>query len=136
MAVKKRFPYRAAVVACNGSCPARAANECRYGCAGCGNCVSVCRFGAVFMNENGTAQVDEEKCIACGMCVRACPQEVIHRHECANYIVVRCSNRDEGKAAGKVCEVSCIGCGICEKNCTAEAIKVIGHCAVPAVFCF
>ncbi len=82
------------------------------------------------MNENGTAQVDEEKCIACGMCVRACPKGVLHIHECANYIVVKCSNKDKGKDAKEVCAASCIGCGICEKNCTAEAVKVVENCAV------
>lgn len=130
MAVKKKFPYRAAVVACNGSCPARADFPCRYGCAGCGNCVSVCKFGAIFLNENGVAQVDEEKCAACGRCVKICPQEIIHIHECANYIVVKCSNKQKGKEAGSVCESSCIGCGICEKICTAEAIHVKENCAV------
>ena len=40
-------------------------------------------------------QVDEAKCVACGKCVRECPKQVIHIHECANYIVVRCSNRAE-----------------------------------------
>ena len=46
------------------------------------------------------------------------------------YIVVRCSNRQNGKEARQVCSVSCIGCGICEKTCTAGAIKVTEHCAV------
>lgn len=130
MAVKKKFPYRSAIVACNGSCPARAGYPCRYGCVGCGNCVSVCKFGAITLNENGVAEVDEEKCIACGMCMRVCPQEIIHIHECANSIVVKCSNQDPGREAKSVCAASCIGCGICERTCTAEAIHVIDHCAV------
>ena len=52
MAIKKRFPYRAALVACNG------------GCIGCGACIEKCKFGAISMNEYGVAEVDEEKCIA------------------------------------------------------------------------
>ena len=67
---------------------------------------------------------------ACGKCVRECPKQVIHIHECANYIVVRCSNRQNGKEARQVCSVSCIGCGICEKTCTAGAVKVTDNCAV------
>ncbi len=62
------------------------------------------------------------KCIACGACVRECPRELIRIHECANPIVVKCSNKDLGKNARKYCEVSCIGCGICEKVCPAGAI--------------
>lgn len=130
MAVKKKFPLRAAVVSCNGVCAASAETRCRYGCVGCGSCTAVCRFGAISLNAYGVAEVDEEKCIACGMCVRACPQEVIRIHECANYIVVKCANEDKGKEAREVCPVSCIGCGLCERTCTAEAVRVVNNRAV------
>ena len=66
MAIKKKFPYRAALVACNGSCHANQETKCQYGCIGCGKCVENCKFDAIFLNENGVAQVIEEKCIACG----------------------------------------------------------------------
>ena len=59
-----------------------------------------------------------------------CPQNLIKIHECANYIVVKCSNKEKGAVARKQCEVSCIGCGICEKTCTAGAIHVEDNCAV------
>lgn len=131
MAIKKKFPYKAALVACNGGCRANTEDpKCTYGCIACGACIDVCKFGAIFMNDNGVAEVDEEKCIACGMCVRKCPQNIIHIHDCANYIVVKCSNHDKGADARKECEVSCIGCGICERTCTASAIKVKDNCAV------
>ena len=110
MAVKKKFPYRAAVVACNGGC--RSAE-------GEAGCADGCKFGAISINEYGVAEVDEEKCIGCGACAKVCPQKVIHVHECANYIVVKCSNKKKGAEAKKQCNVSCIGCGICEKTCTA-----------------
>ena len=102
MAKKKKFPYRAAVVACNGGCrTTEGENACRDGCIGCGTCVEKCKVNAVFINEYGVAQVDEEKCIACGTCARACPQKVIHIPECANYIVIQCSNTQKGAAAKK-----------------------------------
>ena len=110
MAVKKRFPYKAAFVACNGGC--RATAECQYGCVGCELCVNVCKFEAIALNEYGVAEVDEDKCIACGKCVRECPRELIRIHECANPVVVKCSNKDPGKDARRMCQVSCIGCGI------------------------
>lgn len=115
MAVKKRFPYKAAFVACNGGC--RATAECQYGCVGCELCVNVCKFEAIALNEYGVAEVDEDKCIACGKCVRECPRELIRIHECANPIAVKCSNKDPGKDARRMCQVSCIGCGICQKVC-------------------
>ena len=95
MAVKKRFPYQAAFVACNGGC--RATADCQYGCVGCELCVNVCRFEAIALNDYGVAEVNEDKCIACGKCVRECPRELIRIHECANPIVVKCSNKDPGK---------------------------------------
>ena len=119
MAVKKKFPYRSALVACNGGCHVQEGQSCENGCIGCGICVSVCPFQAIVINENGVAQVDEAKCVACGKCVRECPKQVIHIHECANYIVVRCSNRQNGKEARQVCLASCIGCGICTSRCPA-----------------
>lgn len=130
MAVQKRFPYRAALVACNGTCKAGGEEACPYGCTGCGSCVSACRFGAVAVNGRGVAEVSEERCTGCGACVRVCPQKIIHIHECANYIVVKCSNRERGAKAREQCRVSCVGCGLCERRCTAGAIRVVENCAV------
>ena len=115
--MEKRF----ALVACNGGCR----NEsCSYGCVGCGVCVSVCLAEAIALTENGVAEVDETRCLGCGACADACPQGIIRLHEGANPMVVKCSNRDPGKAARAACEVSCIGCGICEKVCPSGAAKV------------
>lgn len=128
MAVKKRFPYRAALVACSGGC--RATAQCQYGCVACGICVGACRFDAIEINSLGVAEVNEEKCIACGACVRECPREVIHIHACANPIVVKCANHDLGKDARKYCSVSCIACGACARVCPAGAIEVTDNLAV------
>ena len=124
MAVKKKFPYRSAFVACNGGCHVTEGSSCSYGCIACGKCVESCKFGAIHLNEHGVAEVDEEKCIACGRCTRECPQHIIHLHDCANTIAVKCSNKDKGKDARGVCAVSCIGCGICVSVCPFQAIAI------------
>lgn len=129
MAVKKKFPYKAAVVACNGGCRGAEGKSCADGCIGCGQCVEACKFGAVSLNEYGVAEVNEELCIGCGKCAKVCPQQIIRVHDCANYIVVKCSNHAKGAEAKKACEVSCICCGICEKTCTANAVRVRNNCA-------
>ena len=121
MAVKKRFPYKAAFVACNGGC--RATAECQYGCVGCELCVNVCKFEAIALNEYGVAEVDESRCIGCGACYQACPQRVIHLRLEDNPIVVLCSNKDA--RCRDVCAVSCIGCGLCARECPASVIKVV-----------
>lgn len=120
----RKFPFKAAYVACNEHCRVNLEDPCRYGCVGCGQCVEACRFDAIHIGGAGVAKVDEAKCMACGKCVKVCPREVIHIHEIANMIVVTCSNREPGAVARKQCETSCIGCGICEKTCTAGSVTV------------
>lgn len=119
MIVKKN-----AFVACNGGCDNQ---SCSFGCISCGKCVSICRFGAIAINEKGIAEVDISKCIGCGACVRACPQRIISLHDKANHIRVRCSNTNPGSVARKECLYSCIACGLCERACPAGAIKVTSY---------
>lgn len=125
----KKFPYKAAYVACNKNCSVNLSDPCRYGCVGCGQCVEACKFDAIHINKAGVAEVDEAKCMACGKCVKVCPREVIHLHEIANCIAVTCSNHDAAADAKAKCSTSCIGCGLCEKTCTAGAIKVKNNLA-------
>ena len=51
---------------------------CAYGCLGYGDCVEACAFDAIHVNpQTGIAEVDAEKCTACGACVKACPKNII-----------------------------------------------------------
>jgi RnfABCDGE-type electron transport complex B subunit len=101
---------------------------CSYGCIGLGDCAAVCPYDAIRVC-NGVAIVDSDKCKACSMCVKTCPRGLISLVPYKNSAVVRCSNKDKGAAAMKVCAAACIGCKKCEKSCEAGAIKVTNFCA-------
>jgi NADPH-dependent glutamate synthase beta subunit-like oxidoreductase/ferredoxin len=48
------------------------------GCgAGCGLCARICSHFAVSRQGADCFQIDEEKCVACGMCFRRCPNQNI-----------------------------------------------------------
>lgn len=49
---------------------------CTAGCLGCTACTKQCESGAIAMNGN-VAQIDYEKCTACGKCAEKCPTKII-----------------------------------------------------------
>ncbi len=106
---------------------------CPYGCLGLGDCVAACEFGAMYMDEKtGLPVVIEEKCVACGACVRACPRGIIelrNKGKKSRRIFVSCINEEKGGPAKKNCSVACIGCGKCEKVCEFDAITIKNNLA-------
>lgn len=139
---------KVAVIRCNGTCSNRPKvntydgvtscaamsalyagdTACKYGCLGQGDCTVVCNFDAIHINpETGLAEVDEEKCTACGACVKACPKGVIeirNKGVKGRRVFVSCVNKDKGGVARKACSAACIGCGKCAKACPFDAIVV------------
>lgn len=144
---------RTAVVRCNGTCDHRpktnrfdgvatctiastlysGETDCAYGCLGFGDCVVACDFDAIHMNPvTGLPEVDDEKCVACGACVEACPKMLIElRKQMPKFrkIYVACRNKEKGAVAKKACEVACIGCSKCFKECAYDAITISNNLA-------
>ena len=100
--------------------------ECAQGCLG----VEACRLDAIHIGPHGAAVVDRNACVGCGLCVEACPQNLIRLVDADTVITPRCSNQDAGPVARNACDVSCIACRICEKNCPADAITMENNHAV------
>ena len=104
---------------------------CSEGCLGFGSCVNVCMFDAIHVVD-GVAIVDEEKCTACGACVKACPKAIIELRNKGRRnmrVFVSCVNKDKGAVARKACKAACIGCGKCAKVCAFDAITVENNIA-------
>ncbi|MDY3929622.1 MAG: RnfABCDGE type electron transport complex subunit B [Clostridia bacterium] len=101
---------------------------CPNGCLGFGNCAIACPFDAISI-ESGIAVIDENKCQACGLCIKKCPKHIIKLVPKKNKYWVLCSNSEKGALTNKYCSAGCIGCRMCEKVCPVGAIKVTDNFA-------
>jgi Na+-translocating ferredoxin:NAD+ oxidoreductase RNF subunit RnfB len=140
------------VIRCNGNCenaPAKVhynsipsctyyslvdAGEsgCAFGCLGCGDCVTACKFDAIHIDTQTGLPVINDACVFCGACKKACPRSIIDivpKHD-EGVVFVACMNRDKGGDAKKNCKVACIGCKKCEKNCEYAAVTVDNNLAL------
>ncbi|KYL01972.1 electron transporter RnfB [Fusobacterium necrophorum subsp. funduliforme] len=127
---KKRFDFDGELKTCSAvTLYAGGDKSCKYGCLGYGDCERVCPVGAIVVNEKGIASVDEEACISCGLCVKACPKSVIAMTPAAKKVTVKCMSKDKGGDAKKACGIACIGCGMCQRTCPFGAIEVSNNLA-------
>jgi len=96
---------------------------CEFGCLGLGSCMYVCEYDAIDIVA-GVAVINQEKCVACGKCVKECPKLLIEMVTDNKRVRVACSSLDKGKPVKDNCSVGCIACNICVKTCEFDAIKV------------
>ncbi|MBW6462878.1 MAG: indolepyruvate ferredoxin oxidoreductase subunit alpha [Dethiobacteria bacterium] len=62
-------------------------------CKGCGICIAFCPREALFLDEKGKAEKNNEKCTCCGICETFCP-------DFALTVVKRRLSADGGDKAG------------------------------------
>lgn len=99
---------------------------CAYGCAGFGDCVEACKYGAISV-QNGVAVVDCSKCVGCGMCAAACPKKLITLVYAGDRAQLACRNSDKGGETRAVCSAGCLGCGKCVRVCENGAITLLDN---------
>ena len=83
-------------------------------CAQCHDypCIESCPVDALSVDEDTSAvKVDEEKCTACGLCIKACPGLVPHMHPEKNKILI--------------CDL-CEGDPLCVKACIEANYDALG----------
>lgn len=100
---------------------------CPDGCLRLGDCVKVCKFDALHIDEEtGLPVVDEDKCTSCGACVNICPRhlfEIRPKGKDGQRVYVACSNTQKGAVARKNCKAACIGCMKCTKICPSVKVE-------------
>lgn len=121
--VKPRYEYNGPQTCHTAVGLAGGPTMCQWGCVGLADCVRVCRFDAMKI-ENGIVVIDEDKCTACGMCVKECPRSVIKLLPKKARVTVRCQNTALPKEAKEACDKACISCKRCERACQFDAIHV------------
>jgi Na+-translocating ferredoxin:NAD+ oxidoreductase RNF subunit RnfB len=122
-----------------GSCKIAAAlysgdTGCAYGCLGMADCVEVCDFEAMYMDEKtGLPVIIEDKCTACNACVKECPKDIIElwpKGKKNQRVYIACMNEEKGSTARKECSVACSGCSKCFEACRYDAITMNNNLAV------
>ena len=132
--------YRPRTSKYNGASDCRISNnlyigetDCSYGCLGMSDCVRACSFNAIHIdNLTELPVIVDDKCVACGACMKACPRNIIELRKKAKKdrkIYVACSNCDKGGPARRACKVACIACSKCLKVCEFGAISIENNLA-------
>jgi dissimilatory sulfite reductase (desulfoviridin) alpha/beta subunit len=90
--------FRIAVASCPNSCVSERLNEVGITgvvkpyripgtCTGCGTCVEYCKERAIAI-KNGQIQMDNDRCVHCGMCIHSCPFHIIKADPPAYHITI------------------------------------------------
>ncbi len=117
--------YRGARTCREANVVAEGGKACPWGCLLMGDCVEVCTFDALALNDNGLPVVVVDKCTACGDCVEACPRDIFHIVPLEQPLWVQCSSPMTGDPAKAICKVACDACGRCVQDAPQDVIEMV-----------
>ena len=122
--------YRGVATCGAAAAVAGGGKACVWGCLGLADCMRVCDFDAIAMDETGLPVVDPVKCTACGDCVDACPKGLFALLPLAHPLLVQCKNLIVGDDVVEQCRVACTACGKCVQDAAQGLISVASGVAV------
>jgi RnfABCDGE-type electron transport complex B subunit len=124
-----KFEYQGVATCRSAAMISNGPKSCKFSCLGFGDCALQCQFGAMSMQDS-LPVVNLEKCNGCGLCVEACPKNVLRLSGKSQSTTVRCSSTLGARANAKNCKFGCISCGTCVTNCAAKSITIKDNLAV------
>jgi Na+-translocating ferredoxin:NAD+ oxidoreductase RNF subunit RnfB len=127
---EQQAEYRGLATCAAAAAVAGGGKGCAWGCLGLADCVRVCDFDAIAMDETGLPVVDPERCTACGDCVEACPKSLFVLQPLDHRLLVQCRNLVSGDDALEQCRVACTACGKCVQDAPSGLISVATGVAV------
>lgn len=123
--------YKGGLSTCRGEAVVTGGvKACTWGCLGLGDCMEVCDFDAIYMNEDGLPVVIPDKCTACGDCVEICPKGLFELMPVSQKLIVQCKSLLDGKKAGELCSVACTACNRCVNDSEPGLIEIRDNLAV------
>lgn len=103
---------------------------CIWGCLGLADCMMVCDFDAIHMNEDRLPVVDVARCTACGDCVEVCPRDLFDLMPVSDALIVQCKIPLAGDEATALCSVACDACGRCAQDAPDGLVHMAGNLPV------
>ena len=103
---------------------------CAWGCLGYADCMAVCDFDAITMDQHSLPVVDDSRCTACGDCVDVCPRDLFSIQPISHRLWVACKNEAFGDTAEAECEVACTACGLCAADAPGDLVTMLDNLPV------
>ena len=116
-----RYEYQGMPSCAAATLLAGGSDICSWSCLGFGDCVQVCPFDAMQV-QDGMVRVQDDKCTGCGLCVNTCPRNSLELVPKRSRVAIFCATKDKMRAVTEICDTGCINCGKCIKGCPAKAI--------------